>query len=230
MKQQPSQQETPSTAKRLRVRYLGVGVPYEVGMAHMRTAMLNVDDACELLLLEHTNTITTTRQHGEKSLLVSKSAIESRGIEVIETDRGGDVTFHGEGQLVGYLVMRLDPVDLVGYLRSLEGALLSAMRALGIENAITMEGKTGIWISSATGQLRKLIAIGIGVSRGVTRHGFALNVTTDLEKFTDCIVPCGLEGFGVTSLERELERVPGAEKIRKNVADKITEAFQFICD
>lgn len=213
----------PSTDK-LRVTFLGTRVPYREAMARMRQAMAVVDlEGPELLLLEHKDTITKTRQHGTKSFRVSEDEIIARGIDVIETDRGGDVTFHGEGQLVGYLVKRLPDNDLVGYVRALETALIKAMQALSLSNAMRLKGKTGVWLPHQHNP-RKLIAIGVGVSQGVTRHGFALNVTTKLERFTECIVPCGLNGFEPTSLEREMAQVPDFETIREAIVATLNES------
>lgn len=208
MKLPQSQLETPFTDRSLRVRFLGSKIPYLEGMTQMRIAMANVERNSdegdfELILLEHSNTITTTRLHGTRSFKKTVEEIEANGIQVVETDRGGDVTFHGEGQLVGYLVVRLADFDLGAYLRKLERALLNSVRSFGLKNIETIPGKTGIWVVHDHMPPKKLIAIGVGVSKGITKHGFAMNITTQLEKFTDCIVPCGLEGLGVTSLERE---------------------------
>lgn len=233
MKQPPWPQETPYTAKPLRIRYLGTQVPYMEAMAQMKRAMENVDlcfsqgGGFELLLLEHRDTITTTRQHGRSSFLKPIHEIEDEGIEIIETDRGGDVTFHGPGQLVGYLVMRLPSMyDVLGYVRALERALLHATWELGLTSANTLEGKTGIWLSDP---FRKLIAIGVGTSKGVTRHGFALNISTDLEKFTRCIIPCGLKEHGVTSLDREMcgrgMQMPSKKEIGDTVIKEIAKVF-----
>ncbi len=165
----------------------------------MRQAMEDIElEGNQLLLLEHRDTITYTRQHGMQALLMPAAEIACRGIELIETDRGGDVTFHGTGQLVGYPILKLPGhMGVVDYVRVLENALIAACVELGVSNAGRMEGKTGVWVGN-----EKLVAIGVGVSRGVTRHGFALNISTDLERFIECITPCGLRGFGVTSLER----------------------------
>lgn len=219
------QPDTQSTAKTLFVRFLGKSVPYHCGMHTMRDVISRVQaegESChsfELLFLEHQDTITTTRQHGDKNLLLPKAEIEARGISVVETDRGGDVTFHGSGQLVGYLIVRINSEELVLYLRKLESALLQAMHDLGLASAATFLDKTGVWIFGE--QPKKLIAIGVGVSKGVTRHGFALNITTDIERFTNCIVPCGLLGLGVTSLNREMPTKPSIQLICETIAHGI---------
>jgi lipoate-protein ligase B len=214
----------------LRVVDLGVDVPYAEGMARMRAAMERVDvDGPVVLLQEHAPVVTITRQGGTGWIHSSPEAVRAAGIELIETDRGGDVTFHGPGQLVGYPVLRLEPraeleglVDLGGYVRALEAALIAACGRLGVP-CERREGKTGAWVGD-----EKLVAIGVGVRRGVTRHGFALNVSTELERFTDHIVPCGLEGLGVTSLERKLEVVPPMSEIKRVVIEEIERALSEI--
>ncbi len=182
----------------MKTRFLGYQISYAEGMKVMRQAMEDIElEGNQLLLLEHRDTITYTRQHGTQALLMPAEEITRRGIELVETDRGGDVTFHGTGQLVGYPVLKLPTnMGVVDYVRVLEDTLIEACAELGVQNAGRVEGKTGVWVGH-----EKLIAIGVGVSRGVTRHGFALNISTDLERFTECITPCGLRGFGVTSLE-----------------------------
>lgn len=224
------QLETPSTAKQLSLRDLGRGLPYEEGMAIMRQAMADVREGktpAQLLLLEHANTITKTRQHQNRSFRLSEAEITARGIVVFETDRGGDVTFHGEGQLVGYLVMPLGSLSLEAFVRTLEAALIEALTSFGLP-VFRIDGKTGIWIKNEGALPKKLVAIGVGVSGGVTRHGFALNVTTALETFTECIVPCGLEGYGVTSLEREMPDVPALPLLRTRIAHAIAQSFGFV--
>jgi lipoyl(octanoyl) transferase len=195
--------------------FIGFAIPYTEGMAIMRRAMAEVDTlGPKLLLLEHEDTITITRQHGRKHLLVEEDELKRQGIFLFETDRGGDVTFHGKGQLVGYPILRLPSlktplagafdVDLMAYVRTLENCLLEFVQELGVSDAYLIHGQTGIWVPSKHERAAKLVAIGVGVSKGVTRHGFALNVSTDIERFTKCIVPCGLHGYGASSLEREL--------------------------
>jgi len=233
----------------LRVVWLGEGVPYAEGMRAMREAIERVDDdGPALLLLEHAPTVTITRQHGTAHVTSLPEALAASGIELVETDRGGDVTFHGPGQLVGYPILRLAPpgvrADLVGYVRHLETALVAVAHALGVRTAHRDDGATGVWVdeaaehalrdrrSAAPGSTsrplrarEKLTAIGVGVGRGVTRHGFALNVTTDLERYTRHIVPCGLRARGVTSLERLLPTIPDGESVRALVAREIQGAF-----
>jgi lipoyl(octanoyl) transferase len=190
-----------------KIRFLGKNIPYDYGMIVMRQAIQDIDDkGSQLLLLEHEDVITVTRQHGLKNLITSDVELEKDGIRLIETDRGGDITFHGQGQLVGYPIFKLSsskgPLD---YVRALENCLTKICQELGVLNVTCIPGKTGVWIlDKKTNRLNKLIAIGVGISKGVTRHGFAFNVTTNLERFTRHIIPCGLIDHGVTNLEREL--------------------------
>lgn len=207
-----------------KIRFLGKNISYEHGMEVMRQAMHEVDEkGPQLLLLEHENVITVTRQHGQKNLLSSEAELKKDGIRLIETDRGGDITFHGQGQLVGYPIFKLPlskgPLD---YVRALENCLTQVCRELGVLNTTCVPGKTGVWILDEKNQrLNKLVAIGIGISKGVTRHGFAFNVTTNLERFTRHIIPCGLVEHGVTSLERELvapSKLPSLEALGQMIA------------
>jgi len=146
-----------------------------------------------LLLLEHEPVYTLGRRAPAEEILLDADALAARAIEVVRSDRGGRVTYHGPGQLVGYPIVRLGTADLVGYVRSLERAMIAVAADFGVE-AGAVEGLTGIWAAE-----RKLGAIGIHVSRGITTHGFALNVDPDLSMFNG-IVPCGIVDRGVTSL------------------------------
>lgn len=157
-----------------------------------------------LLLVEHPPVITLGRGFRPEHLRTPRALLEARGIEVHEIERGGDVTFHGPGQLVGYPIFDLAEhrPDLHWFLRRLEEALMAALGQFGIE-ARRREGYTGVWV-----QDRKIASIGIHVRQWVTWHGFALNVTTDLSYF-DLIVPCGIPGVRMTSMQRELgEKAP----------------------
>lgn len=177
-----------------------------------------------LLLGEHPHVITLGRNARREHLTLPEKELARRGVELHETDRGGDVTYHGPGQLVGYPILDLAGwrKDLVWYVRALEEALIRAAAELGIEatRKTAAEGKrslyTGVWVGE-----EKLAALGIHVSRWVSSHGFALNVTTDLSYF-DLIVPCGIRNKGVTSIEKLLSSPPGpqAPAWRKAAAEK----------
>lgn len=231
-------------ANTLLVEYLGDAISYTQGMELMRevAAVIKVNgDAHEkLLLLEHRPTVTTTRSSASTSLRVSHDAIVGRGIEVVESDRGGDVTFHGPGQLVGYPVFRLkklaDPLsrhayDLLGYVRTLEQALVDSCRELGVSQAQCLAGFTGVWVPRDGGSFSKLVAIGVGVKGGVSQHGFALNVDNDYRRFLEVIVPCGLAEMGVCNLaELLIERhlpTPSMIGIREVIAENIRKNFGY---
>jgi len=152
-----------------------------------------------LLLLEHPPTITLGRAARREHLLAEPADLERHGVEVIETDRGGDITFHGPGQIVGYPIvdLRAHRPDMHWYLRTLEQALISFAASVGVK-AHRCPPHTGVWVGD-----RKLAAIGVHARHWVTSHGFALNVS-DLREWFDLIVPCGLHELGVTSLQAEL--------------------------
>jgi lipoyl(octanoyl) transferase len=166
-----------------------------------------------LLLLEHTPVITLGRNANRTNVVASQENLAARGVEVFECDRGGDVTFHGPGQLVGYPIFDLrgfPPADgkrkslgAVEYVRNLEEVLIRTCADFGIP-AKRVPGLTGVWTSPKAGLEAKIAAIGVHISRGVTSHGFALNVNTDLDYF-DLIIPCGITSKSVTSLANELK-------------------------
>jgi lipoate-protein ligase B len=172
-----------------------------------------------LLLVEHEPVITLGRGTRAASLPIPSAELERRGVEVAEVERGGDVTYHGPGQLVGYPILDLagHRKDLHWYLRSLEDALVLGLGRQGIE-AERRPGLTGVWTAG-----RKIASIGIHVKQWVTFHGFALNVFTDLSAF-DLIVPCGLEGVVMTSVAEELVR-PASPGLWLETRDAVTAAF-----
>ncbi|AKF08739.1 lipoyl(octanoyl) transferase LipB [Sandaracinus amylolyticus] len=161
-----------------------------------------------LLLLEHEPVITLGRKAAIGNVLLAKEMLAARGIELHETGRGGDVTYHGPGQLVGYPIIDLKPdrQDVRRYVRELERLMVDVCATYGITaERIDTPGLEGTWVRSGELGDRKIGAVGVRISRWVTMHGFALNVTTDLSHFA-LIVPCGIRDKGVTSLERELDR------------------------
>jgi len=181
-------------------------VPYGEALAlQRRLCRARIDGALDhdvLLLVEHPPVVTLGRGTRQTSLPLAPALLEQRGLEVFEVERGGDVTLHAPGQLVGYPIFHLEHhrTDLHWYLRTIEAALIDALGGLGIA-AEREAGLTGVWTDG-----RKLASIGVHVKRWVTFHGFALNVTTDLSLF-DLIVPCGIAGVRMTSVAAETGRV-----------------------
>jgi lipoyl(octanoyl) transferase len=190
-----------------------------------------------LLLMEHPPVLTLGRNSGREHVLLADEELARRGVELVETNRGGDVTYHGPGQLVGYPIFdlrgdlpgkkgpHLGPVDFV---RLMEEVLIRACGEFGVM-AQRVCKRTGVWTvvhPGAGGSVleKKIAAIGVHVSQGVTSHGFALNVTTDLRDF-QWIVPCGIADREVTSLELEADRVPSMEEAGNAVAKSFGRVF-----
>lgn len=178
-----------------------------------------IDDV--LLLLEHPHTYTLGRQGQMANLLLSQRQLKRRGIGWYHVDRGGDITYHGPGQLVGYPILKLagPGLDRVKYIRDLESALLAAVCDLGVDASL-QSGYSGVWVGND-----KVCAIGARIdARGVTSHGFALNVNTDLSHFRH-IVPCGLHDRGVTSLDVLLKRHVSMRRIDGIVINRLAETL-----
>ncbi len=174
-----------------------------------------------LLMLEHPPVYTRGRRSGPGELPMGEDWYLMQGIDTVETDRGGKVTYHGPGQLVGYPIVRVD--DVVAYVRLLERALVAALADEGIAARARPEDGpdyTGVWVAE-----RKIASIGVHVARGVTTHGFAVNVENDLQPF-GWIVPCGLDGVQMTSLIKETGRLAGQMKcFRRRAAWRVAEAL-----
>jgi lipoyl(octanoyl) transferase len=177
-----------------------------------------------LLLLEHPHVLTLgVRGDGGRShILATDDALAARGIEIHETGRGGDITYHGPGQIVGYPIIDLNPDrrDVHRYVRDLEAVLMGVAAAYGIE-AGRIEGLTGVWVGN-----EKLAAIGVRIARWITSHGFALNVTTELDHFA-LIIPCGISDRGVTSLQRLLSRSIDTADVQNLIIEQFAKIFFF---
>ena len=208
----------------IEVRRLG-RVPYADALALQRSLVDDrraglVDDL--LLLLEHPHVLTLgVRGDGGRShILATSDTLGARGVEIHETGRGGDITYHGPGQIVGYPIMDLQPdrCDVHRYVRDIEEVLIRTAADYGVE-AGRIEGLTGVWVGRA-----KLAAIGVRIARWVTSHGFAFNVTTDLEYF-NLIVPCGLADRSVTSLARLLGRPVDSVEVEDRIVAHFGDAF-----
>jgi lipoyl(octanoyl) transferase len=180
----------------------------------------------QLLLLEHPEVITLgVRSRNDRShVIAAPDTLAAEGVPVFETGRGGDVTYHGPGQLVGYPIFDLKPdrCDVHRYVRDLEEALIRAVAEFGIR-AGRLKGLTGIWVGDE-GHEAKLAAIGVRISRWVTSHGFALNVSTDLSRF-GLIVPCGISDRGVTSMKELLGRTIPMAEVEEAVVRALHSAF-----
>jgi len=205
----------------MEVRRLGL-VPYPEAwalqnrLADARRAGLAPDT---LILLEHPHTYTIGRSGTRDHVFLTESELAARGITCLDVDRGGDVTYHGPGQLVGYPIFYLGSQPDVGrYLRNLEDCLIETLVDFGIA-AGRLSGYTGVWIGD-----RKIAAIGVKVSQGVTTHGFALNVSTDLSLFTH-ILPCGIPDKGVTSMALEVGRAPAMTEVEARVMAHFSNRF-----
>jgi len=212
------------TRRTLEVRRLG-RVSYAEGL-RLQEALVKERRAGSvpdlLLLLEHPHVITLGTGSHPEHVLVDEAERARLGIELFETGRGGDVTYHGPGQLVGYPILDLKPdrKDLHRYLRDLEEVLILAAASLGV-SARRVPGLTGVWADTG-----KLAAIGVRVSSGwITSHGFALNVSTDLG-FFGTIVPCGIRDRAVTSLERELGRDAAPDAVHAAVVEAFARVFE----
>ena len=208
----------------LQVRRLGV-VPYAEGLVLQQELVAarkadRIPD--QLLLLEHPPVITLgAKVRDDRShVLASEQALDEVGVELFEAGRGGDVTYHGPGQLVGYPIIDLRPdrCDIHRYVRDLEEVMITAAAAFGVR-ADRVRGLTGAWVGQD-----KLAAIGVRISRWITSHGFAFNVATDLSHFS-LIVPCGIQDRGVTSLGRLLGQPPPMSSVEDAVIQAFTATF-----
>ncbi|MBR0332536.1 MAG: lipoyl(octanoyl) transferase LipB [Alistipes sp.] len=184
---------------------------------------LGAYEAGWLLLVEHNPVYTLGKSGKSENMLVSEEYLRSIGAEFFHIDRGGDITFHGPGQVVGYPILDLEQVGigLREYIDSIEGAVIELCAEYGIV-AGRVEGASGVWLDGGTSRARKICAIGVKSSRYVTMHGFALNVNTDLRYFNH-INPCGFADRGVTSLQKELGREVSMEEVKEKVINHLSE-------
>ena len=219
----------------LDVRRLGL-VPYADGLELQRALVEDrkadrIPDT--LLLLQHPHVVTIgVKKDGRSHILATPEQLVSRGVEVFETGRGGDVTYHGPGQIVGYPIMDLSPDrrDVHRYVRDLEEVMIRVCANYGL-TAGRIKGFSGAWIrstrSARSGQAveAKIGAIGVRISRWITSHGFAFNVTTDVD-FFNLIVPCGIADRGVTSLSKEIGRTPAMSEIEDSFVEHFAAVFE----
>ena len=195
-------------------------VDYQKAWESQKTIHQEVADGIRpntLLLLEHPSVFTAGRRTEE-------SEKPTDGTPVIEVDRGGRITWHGPGQLVGYPIVKLiNPTELVGFVREIEAGLMSVCADLGLATE-RIDGRSGVWVRDSSGD-RKIAAIGVRVAQGVTMHGFAINVNPDLSSFKS-IIPCGIADAGVTSLEIELNRAITIDEVSTLVERHIFESLR----
>jgi lipoyl(octanoyl) transferase len=194
-------------------------VPYEQGVrmqAELRDAVSAGDAPDQLLLLEHEPVYTRGRRTKPEELPMGEDWYRTQGIDVCDTDRGGAVTYHGPGQLVGYPIVRIDGVH--EYVDRLERTIIAALADEGVD-AELRDGLTGVWAPKG-----KIASVGVHVSRGVTTHGFAVNVDNDLQPF-EWIVPCGMEGAQMSSICKETGSSGQMESFRRAIVNRFCEVF-----
>lgn len=180
-----------------------------------------------LLFVEHPPVYTLGKSGSEENVLIDEAERRKKGIGFYKTNRGGDITFHGFHQVVGYPILDLEKftTDIGKYLRNLEEVIILTMAEYGIKGERS-PGETGVWIDAAIpGRERKICAMGIRCSRWITMHGFAFNVNTDLSYF-DHIIPCGIQNKQVTSLEKELGFKPGMQEVKEKIKRNFEKVFE----
>lgn len=178
------------------------------------------------LFVEHPHVYTLGKSGDITNLLVSEQQLTERGAQFYRINRGGDITYHGPGQVVGYPILDLDNffTDIHKYLRLLEEMIILTLSEYGLQGERS-KGETGVWLDVGTPRARKICAMGVRASRWVTMHGFALNVNTDLSYF-ELMVPCGIRGKGVTSLSRELGRHIPMEEVKEKLKGHFLRLFE----
>lgn len=179
-----------------------------------------------LLFCEHPHVITLGKSGKVAHLLMDEQTLEHEGIDFYKINRGGDITYHGPGQLTGYPILDLDHffTDIIKYLRFLEEVFVKVLAHYGLKGERS-EGETGLWLGLDSPNPRKILALGVRCSRWVTMHGFGFNVNTDLSYF-DKIIPCGIDNKGVTSLQKELNREVPMEEVKNLVKQAFQEVFE----
>ena len=178
------------------------------------------------LFVEHPPVITLGKSGQEKNLLLTKEELERKKIQYFNTNRGGDITFHGYGQIVGYPVIDLENfyTDINRYLRTLEEIVILTLNYFKISSQRS-SGETGVWLEPNSPNSRKICAIGVKTSRWVTMHGFALNVDTDL-RYYNYIVPCGIKGKGITSINQEIKKNVSINEVKEKILENLKKTFQ----
>jgi len=221
-----------STSDRLRASWLGT-IEYGVALESQRSILAQRKSGAipdSLLLLEHPHVVTLGRRADDSHLVTDRHDLETRGVAIFETDRGGEATYHGPGQLVGYPIIdvRVAKMGPVTYVRMLEKSIIETLNEYGID-AHLVDGETGVWVDGIPDEKRnpdrnpqgkKIAAIGVRISDGVSMHGFALNVSTDLSYFQH-IIPCGMPDLPFTSIERESGKPTDVREVADLIAEKL---------
>ncbi|TCP28384.1 lipoyl(octanoyl) transferase [Tenacibaculum skagerrakense] len=191
-----------------------------------RREELNIETNNYFLFVEHPHVYTLGKSGDMSNLLLNEKQLESKGISFYKINRGGDITYHGPGQIVGYPILDLENffTDIHKYLRFLEEVIIKVIAEYGLKGERS-DGETGVWLDVGTPFARKICAMGIRTSRWVTMHGFALNVNADLGYF-DHIIPCGIKGKAVTSLEAELGSKLHIEEVKEKILNHFKEIFE----
>ena len=178
------------------------------------------------LFTSHPHVYTLGKSGDARHLLLQEEGLKKHGVTFVKSNRGGDITYHGPGQIIGYPIIDLDNfyTDIHKYLRMLEEVIILTLADYGIKG-MRSEGETGVWLDVGTPFARKICAMGVRTSRWVTMHGFALNISTDLSYF-DHIIPCGIVGKGVTSMERELNKPIAETAVKKSILKHFAAQFE----
>lgn len=195
--------------------------------AELRTSDYGLSTEHYLLFVEHPPVYTLGKSGSIENVLMSEEQLEQNGIQFFRTNRGGDITFHGDQQIVGYPILDLEKfyTDIGKYLRNLEEVIIETLADYGLQGARS-KGETGVWLDpDIPGKERKICAMGVRTSRWITMHGFAFNVNTDLSYFNN-IIPCGIQNKQVTSLEKELGRKIDFEEAKEVVKENFEKVFE----
>lgn len=178
------------------------------------------------LFVEHPHIYTLGKSGAEENMLINSNKLKEINADFVKTNRGGDITYHGFGQIVGYPILDLENffTDIHLYIRNIEEVIILTMSEYGLKGERS-KGETGVWLDVGKPYARKICAIGVRASRWVTMHGFAFNINTDM-KYFDYIIPCGIRGKQVTSLQRELEREASIEEVKEKIKRNFEKVFK----
>lgn len=208
----------------LQEKYLKSSVETKLLNREKKTPTLPLN---HLLICEHPNVYTLGKSGHEHNLLLDKEQLETKSIDYFRINRGGDITYHGPGQLVVYPIFDLEQffTDIHKYMRLLEEAVIQTLLEYSICGE-RVDGLTGVWVKNKTGDYSKICAMGVKCSRWVTMHGIGFNVNTDLQYFKN-IIPCGIQGKSVTSIEKELGKAQNLTEVGEKLISKLQDVFQF---